>query len=104
MTRAEMPGSYLPVFGRYVFAYAHATFASGVELAARGRIDGRGNIAFQYHSVHFYVNIGHWNGGKERLCIGMESIVEYLFLGAVFHETAQIHPTSSEMCFTTDKS
>ena len=81
----------LALDGCLLLAAGHAVGAAGVELAALGRVGGRGNGAFQHDAVHLDRRVRHGNGGEERLRVGVERITEDVRFRAVFHQVAEIH-------------
>ena len=51
MAGYEMPGLRFPGLGLLLGADLHAVRAAGVERAARGRIDGAGDVALQHQLI-----------------------------------------------------
>ena len=91
MASRKMPGLVLLIHGRDMAAYLHCPGAACVEFTALGRICGRRNIAVQYDSVHLYVGIGVGHGGKQRLRVRMQGIIENAVFIAEFHHRPEVH-------------
>ena len=91
MTNHKMSGLDFLLLGLHGLAFFCAVFAACVELAAGGRI-GRGrNGAFQDNPLHARIGIRDRDCGEERLCVGVERVLENIFLGAVLHQVAEVH-------------
>ena len=86
-----MPGFHFSHFGSPVFAYLHALFASGVELASFGRICGRRDIALQDYTVHLVVRIRYGYRGKKSFGIGMEGMGIKAFRIRILNHVTQVH-------------
>ena len=86
-----MVGPYF--YKRYILLAARLAplVAAVEEAAARRRIDGAGNIAFQYDPLP--VNINTWCGdcGEKRLSIGMQRVFKQFLRVGQFHNLSQIH-------------
>ena len=65
--------------------------AARVERAARGWVDGAGNIALKHHALAAPVKIGDRNGRQQGLSLGMQPPRIKILGPAQLHDPAQIH-------------
>ena len=77
------------------------------KLAAGGGIEGTGYLTLQNDllALGCLVWIGDWDGGEERLAIGVEVILIQFLCGATSTRLPRyMTPTRSEICRTMDRS
>jgi len=91
MTSDKMSGLILPISGSDMLTDLHRFGTARMEFTAHRGICGRRNIARQKNTMNLLVRIGIGNGGKERIGIRMQRIIENTFLISEFDHGAQIH-------------
>ena len=65
--------------------------AAAGEAASLGRVDRRGNFAREQDAFLLAVNVGHRDGGKQSLRVGMQRLFEESFGRSLFNHAAQVH-------------
>lgn len=76
----------------YLLAFRAGIFAAGGEPAARLGINGVAHLALQQIPLDAAAaQVGHRDGGEQRLGVGMEPVGKQLVPGGVFHHLAQVH-------------
>ncbi len=69
----------------------HGLRAARMEMAARGRRQGGGDLAFEFRHHHLRLGVGHRRGVAQHARIGMQRIVEDRGHRAFLDDPAQIH-------------
>ena len=72
-------------------ANIHTLAATGVELAALGRIGGRRDIALKDDTLDFGIGIGDRHCREQSLGIGVHRVGEEILLVAELNHIAEIH-------------
>ena len=69
----------------------HGLRATGVKVAARRRVDGRGHVTSQYLPLCLAMRVRYGDGRDQRTCIGVCWLaVDHLSFG-IFHNLTQVH-------------
>ena len=74
-----------------VMANFHDLQATRLETAARWRVNGLGDLTFDFGDGSLIGGVGDRDRGYEGLCIGVMGLGDYFLGDAQFHNPAQIH-------------
>ena len=91
MTRNVMARRNFAQQGRLDFAAGDRVRAAGVEVAARGRIDGARHVALQHAFLPLNRRVGHRHGREQRLGVGVLRVLEDRPCVGVLDDAAEIH-------------